>query len=250
MTAIPRSTELADAALADLLARDSRMDRPILDGIGGAFLDALNPELAGRLSMGARRFSVGAGEAIFPNYDDSSGIVASGITRTFMRSPDGRQLSVRYARQGSVIGTVTGLRRNIARLTVRAVTACEIVELDRSVFLDLVASNATLAMAVIEEVGRRLHDVYGTLSINAFGSIRERIVDTLMELAQRDGASGRLIAPVTQQALADGIGSVREVVARTLALLREEGLIETRKGEIVLLDPERLAVSVAGWSDR
>ena len=103
---------------------------------------------------------------------------------------------------------------------------------------------------MINEIARRLHDVYGTLSITAFGSIRERIVDHLLELALRDRASGRLIAPVTQQALADSIGSVREVVARTLALLRDEGLIETRKGEIVLLDPERLSASVAGWTDR
>lgn len=255
MTAIQGSTTHTDAVHADaahaaVLDGGADMDRPVLDGIGGAFLEALNPELTGRLSEGARRFSVGAGETIFPNYDDSAAIVASGITRTFLRSGDGRQLSIRYARQGSIIGTVTGLRQNIARLTVQAVTACEIVELNRSVFLDLVASNSTVAMGVINEIARRLHDVYGTLSITAFGSIRERIVDHLLELARRDRASGRLIAPVTQQALADSIGSVREVVARTLALLRDEGLIETRKGEIVLLDPERLSASVAGWTDR
>jgi CRP/FNR family transcriptional regulator len=54
-----------------------------------------------------------------------------------------------------------------------------------------------------------------------------------------------VIAPVTQQQLADGIGSAREVVARVLHSLREEKLVATKVGSIVLLDPERMRLELS-----
>jgi CRP/FNR family transcriptional regulator len=50
----------------------------------------------------------------------------------------------------------------------------------------------------------------------------------------------------TQQELADAVGSVREVVTRTLHRLRGEGLIETSRDEIVLLDPVGLSDEARG----
>jgi CRP/FNR family cyclic AMP-dependent transcriptional regulator len=59
-----------------------------------------------------------------------------------------------------------------------------------------------------------------------------------MELASE--VSGRMIARVTQQELADSVGSVREVVARVLINLSREEII-TREGPLVVItDPERL----------
>ena len=46
------------------------------------------------------------------------------------------------------------------------------------------------------------------------------------------------------QELADAIGSVREVVTRTLHGLRDEGLIETTRDGVVLLDPVRLGEEI------
>jgi DNA-binding GntR family transcriptional regulator len=45
---------------------------------------------------------------------------------------------------------------------------------------------------------------------------------------------------VSQQELADAVGSVRDVIARNLGQLRDEGLIATRPTRIAILDPIRL----------
>ena len=59
-----------------------------------------------------------------------------------------------------------------------------------------------------------------------------------MRAARSDGA---LVAPVTQQALADAVGTTRETVARALGELRLSGSIATVRGGILLRDPEQLA---------
>ena len=56
-----------------------------------------------------------------------------------------------------------------------------------------------------------------------------------------------LVLPVTQQALADATGSVREVVARAVRELRRRGAIATQSDGIKILDPDALAAeSVRG----
>ncbi len=45
---------------------------------------------------------------------------------------------------------------------------------------------------------------------------------------------------MTQQGLADAVGSVRQVVARAIAELRGAGLIRTLPGKIVILDEAAL----------
>jgi CRP-like cAMP-binding protein len=53
-----------------------------------------------------------------------------------------------------------------------------------------------------------------------------------------------LVARVNQQALADAVGSVREVVVRTLRELREEGTIRTSRDGIRILRPEALSLEI------
>jgi CRP-like cAMP-binding protein len=60
----------------------------------------------------------------------------------------------------------------------------------------------------------------------------------------RDGA---LVVAEGHREIADAIGSVREVVSRTLVRLREEGVVDRRQGETVLLDAAALhAIAAAG----
>ena len=50
------------------------------------------------------------------------------------------------------------------------------------------------------------------------------------------------MARPSQQALAQHVGSVREVVVRILGKLREEGLVRNARDKIVIVDPARLTV--------
>jgi DNA-binding GntR family transcriptional regulator len=51
-----------------------------------------------------------------------------------------------------------------------------------------------------------------------------------------------LVVRISQQEIADSIGSVREVVARALGQLRSAGLIERRGQRTILCNPGALAL--------
>ena len=57
----------------------------------------------------------------------------------------------------------------------------------------------------------------------------------------------KLIVQVSQQDLANAVGTVREVVVRVLRELRQDGLVRTERDRIVLLEPTRL-IQEQGWN--
>jgi CRP/FNR family transcriptional regulator len=49
-----------------------------------------------------------------------------------------------------------------------------------------------------------------------------------------------LVVKATHQEIANSVGTVREVIARTLRQFRSEGLIQNTQTGIEIIDPERL----------
>jgi CRP/FNR family transcriptional regulator, cyclic AMP receptor protein len=77
--------------------------------------------------------------------------------------------------------------------------------------------------------------------VNAFGTVRQRVAAHLLDLASdQQVPGGELVAAVSQQELADAVGSVREVVARVLRDFRLARLVATSADAVHLLDPAGL----------
>ncbi len=77
--------------------------------------------------------------------------------------------------------------------------------------------------------------------------MRQRVAAHLLDLASaRQEPTRGLAARISQQELADAVGSVREVVARVLRELRIAGVIATAADHIVILDAARLHAESAG----
>jgi CRP/FNR family transcriptional regulator len=165
-------------------------------------------------------------------------VVSSGLLRVFLTSADGRQVTVRYVRRGDVAGLVLVLG-GPGSMSIQAMTTSSVVALQVDTLRSLMASDPGVARACAEELTRQLSRALDDIADQAFHSVRQRVAHHLLDLSSAD-ASGRLVVHASQQELADAVGSVREVVTRTLDRLRREGEISTGRDEIVLLDPVRL----------
>lgn len=222
------------------------MDRLIPPVVAAALAQSrfarLPPEVAASLVEGAMLIDVPLG-AVPQRQEDppSVGLMVSGLLRAFFTTMDGRQLTVRYARAGSLLA-VAALHMKGHRLNQQALTPCRILALQPSRLIAIAEHDARVANLFAEENAYRLFHVLDELAGNTFGTMRQRLVRYLLDLAAGPtGQRAPLIARGTQQALADAVGTVREVVVRLLRELREEGLIRTSRDEIELLEPERLA---------
>jgi CRP/FNR family transcriptional regulator, cyclic AMP receptor protein len=169
-----------------------------------------------------------------------------GLLRVYMHASDGRQVTVRYVRTGDLLG-VPALIGGPAPVFVQAVASGAAFFFDIDRVKRAARSDASVAWALAEESVHRLYDVLEELAGNAFASVRQRVARHLLDLAaSRPDVGGRLTAFVSQQDLANSVGSVREVIARVLAEFREERLVRTSPGRVEILDPLRMSRQL--WS--
>jgi CRP-like cAMP-binding protein len=173
------------------------------------------------------------------------GVLLKGLARTYLSARDGRQFTLRYVREGDIFGNMSGAAAVRAPLSAAAVTSCVLLELDADTMKGLVVSNALVGAVLIREMNLRLQDTAAALAANTLGSMHERVAWHLLDLAIEAPEAGRFIASITQQELADHLGTAREVVARALRELRDAGIVLTWKGHMEICDPVRLS-AIAG----
>jgi CRP/FNR family transcriptional regulator len=206
------------------------------------FLGRLPDRLAGQVVRGAQRVEYPAG-TIGLRWDQApkAAIVLSGTLRGYISYPDGSQATTRYLKTGDMTGVYAPRNPPLAR-GVQALERSELLFIDHGRMKDLALAEPQLAWALVEELTTVLVETQRALYIRAFGSVRQRVV---MAIVDRATAAGQLAdghrVPGTQQEVATAVGSVREVVAATLGTLKHEGLIDVRRGAVVILDAERLA---------
>jgi CRP/FNR family transcriptional regulator len=196
---------------------------------------------------GGRVASLSAGYTVYAEADTGGlAVVLDGLLRVYMHASDGRQVTVRYARAGDLLG-VPSLVGGPAPVFVQAIVPAIVFVFDADRVKRVARADASITWAFAEESVHRLYDVLEELAGNTFASVRQRVARHLLDLAASHPASrGALTAFVSQQDLANSVGSVREVVARVLAELRAERLVRTSPGRVEILDPVRMSRQL--WS--
>ena len=223
------------------------VDREVEDALARSFLAGLPPELAGRLRAEGERADYPAGTTVYrPRSSPQAVLVVRGLVRVYLASVEGRQVTVRYARPGDVLG-IAVLVGGPANVGAQAVEPSSLVRISSRALTAAAGRDPRVAWAIAEELNRRLYDTLEQTAVNAFGSVRQRVAAHLLDLASaQQQPRGRLAARVTQQELADAVGSVREVVARVLRDLRLEGMVATAADRVEILDAACLHAESGG----
>jgi CRP/FNR family transcriptional regulator, cyclic AMP receptor protein len=216
-------------------------DQEVEDALRRSFLGRLPRELVEDLLAGGQRTDYPAGSTIYREGSaPRSELVVRGLLRVFMSSPEGRQVTVRYAREADVLG-IAVIVGGPANVRVQTISDSSLFRIDVRRLVDAARGDGRIAWALAEELNRRLYDTLQQTAVNTFGSVRQRVAAHLLDLASaQQHPQDRLVARVTQQELADAVGSVREVVARALRALRVAGVVATGPDSVLILDPARL----------
>jgi CRP/FNR family transcriptional regulator len=228
----------------------------VTDAIAASNLRGLSAAQIADLTAEARRVPVAAGTTY--RHEGEGGahleLVLSGFIRAFVAAADGRMLTIRYARPGAVIGTVSLFAPGYSMPgSVQALVDSEVLALRPDAVQALAARDPAVAGALLVELSERVRSFVNGITGSAFSTVRQRVGRHLLDLASDRQHDQALVATVTQQQLADAVGSVREVVVRVLRELREEGIVRTGSNAIEILDPERLFVdqriaTSEGWN--
>lgn len=204
-------------------------------------LSRLPADVLTRLLNGLTVVRVSAGGVFYrPGEPIGVHLVADGLIRIYMASEEGRQVTVRYARRGDVMGVPVAVTGS-APVSAQAVTDATVVATRPGVLSSLAQRDPRVGLWMADELAARVDGLLHELAMYAFWPVRRRLARHLLDLAADAQQGGELVVGASHQELADHVGSVREVVGRIVAGMRDEGLLATDSAGIHLLDPHSLA---------
>ncbi len=107
--------------------------------------------------------------------------------------------------------------------------------------MSLINRHPIIAVRIAEVLSIRLESAEERLQEMAFQGLRERLASLLLRLAdQTDWRGNLVISGLTHQHLAEILGSYRETITATLNEFKANGLIETGRKKIVIVDVDGL----------
>ncbi|OZC01430.1 Crp/Fnr family transcriptional regulator [Rubricoccus marinus] len=159
--------------------------------------------------------------------------VVSGEARVYRTSAAGRALTLYRIDPGeSCILTASCLLSDRPfPAFAEAETPVEALLLPADLFVRLFAQAAPLREHVFSLLARRLGDVIELVDAVAFQRVDERLARHLLDQAGAGGSVAR-----THEALAEALGTSREVVSRTLKEFERGGLVALARGTVSVLD--------------
>jgi CRP/FNR family cyclic AMP-dependent transcriptional regulator len=229
------------------LARSFGAYQDVVDeAIRKSFLAACSPAGRDRVLDEGLLMDYPAGAIGYREYEPAMiGIVITGLVRAYLTSKDGRQITLKYGMPGQLFGTPALLGGPVP-LCVQAIRDSKALVINTRLVEELSKMEPALGWRIAEEIGGEYCDLLITLSENVFDSVRVRTARHLLLLASPAEEGTCLRASITQRELADAVGSVREVISRSLHAFQREGVVEIRTEGIAILDPDRLKAIIRG----
>jgi CRP/FNR family cyclic AMP-dependent transcriptional regulator len=173
-------------------------------------------------------------------------IIKKGRVRVYRVTPDGKQLTLDIYEPGTILGDMSLLGQDrLPETYAEAIDDGVICTLTPDELRSLIQRYPVIGINVIGHLSRRLRDAERELESMAYRRVDQRLARKLIDLSQRFGARtarGTMIrARLTQQELAEMIGTTRETLAHTLGDFRRDGLVDASGQSVVIRDAERLA---------
>jgi len=207
------------------------------------YLLGLESQILDYLVQHTQLTSFESGECILREGEPGQGlyIVQSGRVKIFKHSPTGREMIISVLESGDSFNEVPVFDQKENPANVGAVLDTKLWVIDALVLRTVIADHPEASQQIIINLSHNLRMLVGKVAELSFYTVTTRLAHLLLKLPESqlaDGGPSRL----TQDDLAARIGTVREVVARSLKELETTGAIEIERGKIRIIDREKLII--------
>ena len=210
------------------------------------YFSSLEPAILSELTEGMALQSYERGETVFWQDDPCAGlfILRKGAVKLFKLSPQGRELIVGTLEEGASFNEVPVFDFGANPLNVAALEDCQIWLVQPEPIRSAMARHPEMCQAVVQNLSANLRRLVAVIEELSFYQVTNRLARLISSLPgeQLAGEGPRL----TQDQIAARLGTVREVVARSLRELERSGAIQMDRRQIKIQNEEILAAWAQG----
>jgi CRP/FNR family cyclic AMP-dependent transcriptional regulator len=175
-------------------------------------------------------------------------LILGGSVAIVRIATDGRETILSILKERDFFGEMSIFDTSVRAASVRTLTDVEVGVIERDDFLALIDRSPRIGRLLVISLSDRLRAANKMIAATTSRDIRSRLASVLLNLMQNFGepvSNGvRISLRLTNQEMANMIGTTRETVNRTLNRFWDEHLIDMRTSHVVIVDPEKLRAIV------
>ncbi|MDQ0196345.1 Crp/Fnr family transcriptional regulator [Paenibacillus wynnii] len=198
--------------------------------------------------MELRRY--GDGEAICSVGDVLEGlfILVQGKLKIHTLLPNGKSMLVRFAKPTSIIGDVELLRQYPVKNQVESVGDSLLFVAGKKLMFKELENNTTLLRFLVGELSHKLYTLGQTSALNLLYPVENRFASYLLSLFSDQGTVKYVeeIRTSTLMETAELLGTSYRHLNRIVKRFIEEGIIERKRGRLIVLHEGKLAELASG----
>ena len=177
------------------------------------------------------------GELVYSKYKACSGIVLvlKGQLRSFMSSLTGKEITLfRLFENDLCILSSACVYQNLSYdISLQAEEDSSLIVIDGNFFKEVLEKNLSVQKFMLEITQSKLSEIMWVLEQVVFFSLEHRLSDYLIN---QHYLKDSIQIHITHEAIANDLGSSREVISRILKRFEKDNLIEMRRGYIKIID--------------
>lgn len=166
-------------------------------------------------------------------------IIKSGQVRIFSSSPNGGEITLFRLTDGDVciLSAACMIKSLVIDTNMEMESNTDICIIPTDVYKSLHQQNSSVKDYTLNIVSEKFSDIMWLLNQYVFSNLAKRLADSLLE---HHSFSETDTIQITHGALANDLGTAREVVTRLLKQFQIDGLVELSRGKIKICNPKKL----------
>ena len=181
--------------------------------------------------------TLGKGAVLHDGSADCAGLVLikSGQLRAYILSEDGREITLyRLLDQDICLFSASCVMRSVQfEIMISAEKESEVFILPPYIFKKIMDGSAPLANYVNELMATRFSEVMWLIEQIMWKSVDKRLANFLLEESTLENSD---VLKLTHEAIANHLGTAREVVTRMLRYFQSEGYVKLTRGTVEIAD--------------
>ena len=165
--------------------------------------------------------------------------VISGLLKLFATSAEGREFIVRLAYGGDSFNDDAVFDKGSSILNAMTISPVVLYGLHQQDLEEILHSRPQVNLNIAETFAARQRYLVKLTTELVFKNVTSRLARLLLE-REKLGQADTTMLRVTQQEMASMIGTVREMVSRSLRELETMGVISLKRNQIIITDRDRL----------
>ncbi|QSX09175.1 Crp/Fnr family transcriptional regulator [Alkalibacter rhizosphaerae] len=206
-----------------------------------SIFSALNEEEKAQIPTIAEARTIKKGETVFLEGDpaDTVYLIRKGKILLYKISEEGKEISLDLLQEDDFFGENTIFDNLLHTMNAKALEDTFVCTCSNA-NLPALLSNPNISVKIIRALGEKLNTYTDQIAAMAFQDVKGRVLGTLQRLAREYGKATnngvRIDVVLNHQDLANLVNASRVMVTRTLAVLKEEGVIHHSKHHFYLKD--------------